>query len=412
MRFPTSEQLDGSDAMNPDPDYSAAYVVLKTDSASLSGHGMTFTIGRGNEICIAGIRSLAELLVGSTVESLMSEPVALYRKLTGDSQLRWVGPEKGVIHLAAAAVINAVWDLWARQQGKPVWQVVCDMSPEQIVACIDFRYLTDAITPVQAVEVLAKQAAGRGERIAELRDVGYPSYTTSAGWLGYSDEDLRSKCADLRNRGWSHFKIKVGRDLEDDIRRCRVLRQEMGDDAFMMIDANQVWDVPQAIEWIQQLAEFRPWFVEEPTSPDDVLGHAAISKAVAPIRIATGEMCQNRVMFKQFMQAGAMQVCQLDSCRLGGVNEVLAVMLLAARFDIPVCPHAGGVGLCEYVQHLSIIDYVCVSGSLEGRITEYADHLHEHMVTPLAMKNGRYVPPDAAGYSVEFNEHALKTFVA
>lgn len=410
LRFPTSEQLDGSDAMNPDPDYSAAYIVLNTDSAELSGHGMTFTIGRGNELCIAGIRSLAALICGESVASLMSEPVVLYRKLTGDSQLRWVGPEKGVIHLAAAAVINAVWDLWARMQGKPVWQLVCEMSPEQIVSCIDFRYMTDAVTPAQAVELLSRHVDSRQERIAHLRDAGYPSYTTSAGWLGYSDEALRAKCADLKQRGWSHFKIKVGRDIDDDIRRCRVLREEMGDAAHMMMDANQVWDVPQAIEWIGQLSQFNPWFVEEPTSPDDAMGQAAIARAVAPIRIASGECCQNRVMFKQFMQSGGMQVCQLDSCRLGGVNEVLAVMLLAARFDIPVCPHAGGVGLCEYVQHLSVIDYVCVSAKLEGRITEYSDHLHEHMVTPLRMKNGRYIPPDEPGYSVEFTESAINQY--
>lgn len=411
VRFPTSQHLDGSDAMNPDPDYSAAYVVLHTDSKDRSGYGMTFTIGRGNEICVAGIRSLATLLVGSTVESLMAEPVTLYRKLTGDSQLRWVGPEKGVIHLAAAAVINAVWDLLARIQNKPVWQVICDMSPEQFAACVDFRYLTDALTPGQAVELLNRHKSTRVQRIEELRDVGYPSYTTSAGWLGYSDEALKQKCADLKDRGWKHFKIKVGRDLEDDRRRCSVLRREMGDDAHMMIDANQVWDVPQAIEWIRELAPFNPWFVEEPTSPDDILGHRAIAEAVSPIRIATGEMCHNRIMFKQFMQSGALQVCQLDCCRLGGVNEVMAVLLLAERFRIPVCPHAGGVGLCEYVQHASIVDYVCVSASMEDRVTEYSDHLHEHVCDPVLMKHGRYMPPQAAGYSVQFTEAALQQFV-
>ncbi|MCP4785930.1 MAG: L-fuconate dehydratase [Fuerstiella sp.] len=410
IRFPTSQELDGSDAMNPDPDYSAAYVVLKTDSDHLNGYGMTFTIGRGNELCVAGIQSLARLLVGVTVESLMAEPVTLYRKLTGDSQLRWVGPEKGVVHLAAAAVINAVWDLWARIHGKPVWQIVCEMSPQEFVGCIDFRYLTDAITPTQAIELMTQVQADKAERLATVTQQGYPSYTTSAGWLGYSDEALKQKCEGLRERGWSHFKIKVGRDLDDDIRRCRVMRQEMGDEAFMMIDANQVWDVPQAIEWIGQLAEFRPWFVEEPTSPDDILGHAAIADAVSPIRVATGEMCHNRVMFKQFLQSGGMQVCQLDSCRLGGVNEVLAVLLLAARYNVPVCPHAGGVGLCEYVQHLSIIDYVCVSADMEGRITEYSDHLHEYMVTPVRMQNGRYMPPTDAGYSVEFTPDALNRF--
>jgi L-fuconate dehydratase len=410
LRFPTSQHLDGSDAMNPDPDYSAAYVVLKTDSTEFTGYGMTFTIGRGNELCVAAIRSLSKLLIGQSVQSLMAEPVTLYRRLTGDSQLRWVGPEKGVIHLAAAAVINAVWDLWARMQGKPVWQVICDMSPEQLVSCVDFRYLTDALTSSQAVELLNRFSATKRERIDELQSVGYPSYTTSAGWLGYSDEALREKCADLKARGWSHFKIKVGRDMNDDLRRCGVLRREMGESAHMMIDANQVWDVPQAIEWIRHLAAFNPWFVEEPTSPDDILGHRAIAQAIAPIRVATGEMCHNRIMFKQFMQSQALQVCQLDCCRLGGVNEVLAVLLLAARFNIPVCPHAGGVGLCEYVQHASIVDYVCVSATMEGRVTEYSDHLHEHVCDPVEMRHGRYMPPKAPGYSVKFNDAAISGY--
>jgi L-fuconate dehydratase len=360
---------------------------------------------------VAAIRALSRLLINQPLEGLMREPVVLYRKLTGDSQLRWVGPEKGVIHLAAAAVINAVWDLWARLHGKPVWQLICEMSPEQLISCIDFRYMTDAVTPGQALELLSPCAAGRERRIEELRNGGYPSYTTSAGWLGYSDEALREKCADLRARGWTHFKIKVGRDLEDDLRRCAVLRREMGDEAFMMIDANQVWDVPQAIEWIRQLAPFRPWFVEEPTSPDDILGHRAIAEAIAPIRVATGEMCHNRVMFKQFMQSGGMQVCQVDCCRPGGVNEVLAVLLLAARYRIPVCPHAGGVGLCEYVQHVGVVDYVCVTGTMENRVIEYSDHLHEHVCDPVVMKNGRYMPPEAPGYSVKFTEAALSGYV-
>lgn len=371
---------------------------------------MTFTIGRGNELCVAAIRTLAGLLLNQTVDSLMREPLALYRKLTGDSQLRWVGPEKGIIHLAAAAVINAVWDLQARILSKPVWRLIADMSPEQFTSCVDFRYLTDALTPAQAIELLQPLAPGREHRIEQLQDNGYPSYTTSAGWLGYSDDALRQKCADLKTRGWSHFKIKVGRDLSDDLRRCRVLRQEMGDSARMMIDANQVWDVPQAIEWIRQLAPFQPWFVEEPTSPDDILGHKAIAEAIAPIRVATGEMCHNRIMFKQFMQCGGLQVCQLDCCRLGGVNEVLAVLLLAKRFGIPVCPHAGGVGLCEYVQHASIVDFVCVSGSMTDRVAEYSDHLHEHVCDPVVMRNGRYMPPAAPGYSVQFTESALTEF--
>ena len=410
LRFPTSEHLDGSDAMNPDPDYSAAYCILRTNAAGMCGYGMTFTIGRGNELCVAAIHSLASLLVGQPLEALMRRPVDLYRRLTADSQLRWVGPEKGVIHLAAAAVINAVWDLWARAREKPVWRLVGEMSPEEFVAAVDFRYLADALTEPQALELLRARLPGKPDRIARLVDSGYPSYTTSAGWLGYSDEALRAKCRDLKARGWSHFKIKVGRDLEDDLRRCRVLRDEMGPEARMMIDANQVWDVPEAIEWIGKLAEFDPWFVEEPTHPDDILGHLAIARAIAPIRVATGEMCHNRIMFKQFMQSGALQVCQLDSCRLGGVNEVMAVLLLAERFSIPVCPHAGGVGLCEYVQHISMIDYVCVSGTLDGRVAEYSDHLHEHLHDPVVMRAGCYMPPEMPGYGVRFTDAAIEHF--
>ena len=410
LRFPTSEHLDGSDAMNPDPDYSAAYCILRTNAAGMCGYGMTFTIGRGNELCVAAIHSLASLLVGQPLEALMRRPVDLYRRLTADSQLRWVGPEKGVIHLAAAAVINAVWDLWARAREKPVWRLVGEMSPEEFVASVDFRYLADALTEPQALELLRARLPGKPDRIAHLVDSGYPSYTTSAGWLGYSDEALRAKCRDLKARGWSHFKIKVGRDLEDDLRRCRVLRDEMGPEARMMIDANQVWDVPEAIEWVGALAKFDPWFVEEPTHPDDILGHLAIARAIAPIRVATGEMCHNRIMFKQFMQSGALQVCQLDSCRLGGVNEVMAVLLLAERFSIPVCPHAGGVGLCEYVQHISMIDYVCVSGTLDGRVAEYSDHLHEHLHDPVVMRAGCYMPPEMPGYGVRFTDAAIEHF--
>lgn len=410
LRFPTSDHLDGSDAMNPDPDYSAACIVLKTSSSEHTGHGMTFTIGRGNELCVAGIRSLAELLVGSTVESLMADPVTVYRRITGDSQLRWTGPEKGVIHMAAAAVINAVWDVWCQINERPLWRLIAEMTPEQFVASVDFRYLTQCLNQSQATEILRSRESGKQERIEQLLDSGFPSYTTSAGWLGYSDEELRGKCADLMDRGWNHFKIKVGRDLDDDLRRCRILRAALGPEARMMVDANQVWEVSEAIEWIQQLKEYDLWFVEEPTSPDDILGHAEIAKAVAPIRIATGEVCHNRIMFRQFMESGGMQVCQLDSCRIGGVNEVLAVMLLAQRFGIPVCPHAGGVGLCEYVQHLAMIDYICVSGTLENRIAEYSDHLHEQLRDPVTMKNGRYMPPQNPGYSVEFLDSAINQF--
>ena len=411
IRFPTSRSLDGSDAMNPDPDYSAAYVVLKTDHPDgHAGHGMTFTIGRGNDLCVRAIEAMRHLVVGRTLEEFTSDMGRFWRHVTSDSQLRWIGPEKGVIHLATAAVVNAVWDLWAKVAGKPLWQLLCDMSPEEVVRCIDFRYITDALTPSEAIELLRKLEPTKAARIAEMQQDGYPSYTTSAGWLGYDDDKLRRLCRDLSARGWTHFKIKVGRDLQDDIRRCRIIREEIGWDRRLMMDANQVWDVSQAIAWMKQLAEFKPWFIEEPTSPDDVLGHAAIAKAIAPIQVATGEHCQNRVLFKQFLQAHAIGVLQIDSCRIGGVNEILSVLLMAAKFGIPVCPHAGGVGLCEYVQHLALFDYIAVSGSLENRLCEYADHLHEHFVNPLVMQHGHYMPPTAPGYSITMKPESLAEF--
>ena len=411
IRFPTSRMLDGSDAMNPDPDYSAAYVILHTDRPDhAAGHGMTFTIGRGNDLCVAAIEALAPLVVGRTLESFTADMAGFWRHITGDSQLRWVGPDKGVIHLATAAVVNAVWDLWAKIEGKPLWQLVADLTPEQLVACLDFRYLTDVLTPAEALQILKKIEPTKKARIAELQRNGYPAYTTSAGWLGYDDDKLRRLCRDCLKQGWNVFKIKVGRDLNDDIRRCRIIREEIGWDRRLMVDANQVWEVPQAIEWMKSLAEFKPWFIEEPTSPDDILGHLAIAKAVAPIQVATGEHCANRIMFKQFLQSGAIGVCQIDSCRLGGVNEVLTVLLLAAKFGIPVCPHAGGVGLCEYVQHLAMIDYICVSGSLENRLCEFAGHLHEHFEDPVVMRNGHYMPPAAPGYSITMKPESLKEY--
>ena len=411
VRFPTSQTLDGSDAMNPDPDYSAAYVVLHTDRADgLAGHGMTFTIGRGNEVCCLAIKALAPLVVGRTLESFTADMAGFWRHITSDSQLRWIGPEKGAIHLATAAVVNAVWDLWAKVAGKPLWRLIADLTPEQFVGCVDFRYLTDVLTPDDAVQMLKRLEPTKAERIALLERDGYPAYTTSAGWLGYDDDKLRQLCRDCLAQGWNVFKIKVGRDLDDDIRRCRILREEIGWDRRLMMDANQVWDVPQAIEWMRALAEFKPWFIEEPTFPDDVLGHAAIARAVAPIQVATGEHCANRIMFKQFLQAQAIGVCQIDSCRIGGVNEVLAVLLLAAKFGVPVCPHAGGVGLCEYVQYLAMIDFICVSGSLEDRLCEYAGHLHEHFLDPVTMRDGHYLPPTAPGYSITMKPESLAEY--
>jgi len=411
IRFPTSSTLDGSDAMNTDPDYSAAYVILKTNKVGLEGHGLTFTIGRGNELCVAAIRALSYLIIGQSLESISSDLAGFWRKLTrGDSQLRWVGPEKGVIHLATAAIVNAVWDLFAKVEDKPLWRLVADFTPEQLVSCIDFTYITDAITPQQALALLKKQEATKQNRIDYLLQNGYPAYTTSAGWLGYDDEKIRRRCRTALDQGWTHLKIKVGANLEDDLRRAALIREEIGDNIRLMMDANQVWDVGEAILNIKALSKYNPWWIEEPTSPDDVLGHSAIAKAVHPIKIATGEHCQNRILFKQLMQAKAIDFCQIDSCRLGGVNEILAVLLMAAKFNIPVCPHAGGVGLCEYVQHLAMIDFICISGSMENRIIEYVDHLHEHFVDPVVIKNGAYMPPKSPGYSIEMKAASLRSY--
>ena len=411
IRFPTSRALDGSDAMNADPDYSATYVVLHTDAPDgIEGHGLTFTIGRGNELCVAAVDALAPLVIGLGLDEIAANMGAFWQRIVGDSQLRWVGPEKGVIHLATAAVVNAVWDLWAKVEGKPLWKLLCDMTPEEIVRCVDFRYITDALTPDEALGILRRLHRTRPERERVLDDSGYPAYTTSAGWLGYPDEKIRRLCREGIAGGWSHFKIKVGRDLGDDLRRAALIREEIGPDRKLMVDANQVWDVDEAIVSMRELAQFDPWWIEEPTSPDDVLGHATIARAIAPIGVATGEHCQNRIIFKQLMQAKAIAFCQIDACRLGGVNEVIAVLLLAAKFGVPVCPHAGGVGLCEYVQHLSMFDYVCVTGSLENRIIEYVDHLHEHFLDPVVIRDGRYMPPTAPGYSITMRPESLRDY--
>jgi L-fuconate dehydratase len=398
LRFPTSRTNDGTDAMHPDPDYSAAYVILSTD-AGIEGHGFTFTIGRGNELCVEAIRALGRLVVGRSLAGIRDNPAAFWRELASDSQLRWLGPEKGVIHLAMAAVVNAVWDLWAKVERKPVWKLLADMTPRDIVRCIDFRYITDALTPDEAEALLERAAAGKADREATLIGAGYPAYTTSAGWLGYSDDKVRDLCRRAVADGWRHFKVKVGASLDDDAHRLALVREEIGPGARLMIDANQAWDVGQAIDWVHALSRFDLWWIEEPTSPDDVLGHAAIARAVAPVGVATGEHCANRVLFKQLLQARAIQFCQIDSCRLGGVNENLAVILMAAKFGVPVCPHAGGVGLCELVQHLSMFDYLCVSGRMDDRVTEFVDHLHEHFETPVVIRGARYLAPAAPGYS-------------
>lgn len=397
--------------MNPDPDYSAAYVILETDGDH-EGHGLTFTLGRGNELCVAAIESLAPRVVGYSLEEIVSDMGAFWRHVTGDSQLRWVGPDKGVIHLATGAVVNAVWDLWARHEEKPVWQLVNEMTSEQIIRCIDFRYLTNALTQQEAHDILEKTRDGRNERLQLLLARGYPAYTTSAGWLGYSDDKLRGLCREAVDAGWTHLKLKVGRDLEDDVRRLRTVREVVGDKITLMVDANQVWEPAEAVEWMKSLAEFDLWFLEEPTSPDDILGHRQVREGIHPVKVATGECCQNRIIFKQFLQADAIDVVQIDATRVGGLNENLAIMLMAAKFGKPICPHAGGVGLCEYVQHLSMIDYLCISGSWEGKVAEYVDHLHEHFVTPCILKNGRYQAPMDPGFSIEMKPETLARFPA
>jgi len=411
VRFPTSRSGAGSDAMNPDPDYSAAYVALETDDpGGLAGHGLTFTIGRGTEVCVAAIEALAPHVVGATVEELVADLGGMWRRLVTDSQLRWLGPEKGVIHLATAAIVNAVWDLYAKLEQKPLWKLLADMTPEQVVACIDFRYIEDALTEEEALAILHRNESTKAEREQKLLADGFPAYTTSAGWLGYPEETLTDRAREAVAAGFTHLKLKVGGDAVSDLRRARLVREAIGPQLRLSLDANQAWGVEQAIEAIRGLAEVDPWWIEEPTSPDDVLGHKRIRDAVAPIRVATGEHVQNRVVFKQLLQLGAIDACQLDCCRLGGVNEVLAVVLLAAKFGVPVCPHAGGVGLCEYAQHVSMFDYVAVGASFDDRVCEFVDHLHEHFVDPVRVVGGRYVAPTTPGYSIEIRPESLSEF--
>jgi L-fuconate dehydratase len=410
LRFPTSLTLDGSDAMNPDPDYSAAYVVLDTNVPGLEGHGLTFTIGRGNEVVCAAIEALQHRVVGLALADIAADMGRFWRHVTGDSQLRWIGPDKGAMHLAVGAVVNAVWDLWARAEAKPLWRLVCDMSPKEFVRCIDFRYLTDCITEDESLELLQRLEPGKPARMAVLEREGYPCYTTSAGWLGYEDVKLRRLCREAIDQGFNHIKVKVGRDLADDIRRVAIVRDVIGPSRQLMIDANQVWEVGTAIDWVKQLAFARPWFIEEPTSPDDVEGYRKIRLGVQPVKVAGGEMCQNRILFKQFIMRDAIDVIQIDACRIGGVNEILAVLLMAAKYGVPVCPHAGGVGLCEYVQHLAMIDFVCVAGTREGRVVEYVDHLHEHFEDPCDVRNAAYFPPRVPGFSVKMRPQTLEQY--
>ncbi|WP_350347060.1 enolase C-terminal domain-like protein [Agromyces sp. G08B096] len=411
IRFPTSLALDGSDAMNTDPDYSAAYLVIRTDAPDgLEGHAFVFTIGRGNDVQVAALETLRGHLLGRDVDTLLADMGAASRLLTHDSQLRWLGPEKGVMHMAIGAAVNALWDLRAKRAGQPLWRHLASLSPEELVSLVDFRYLSDAITPDEALAIFRAAEPGRAERAARLEEIGYPAYTTSPGWLGYSDEKLDRLCREAVAEGFPQIKLKVGADLDDDRRRLAIARAAVGPDFPIAIDANQRWDVADAVAWVSALAEFDPAWIEEPTSPDDILGHAAIARGVAPVRVATGEHVQNRIVFKQLLQAGGMDVMQIDATRVGGVNENIANLLLAAKFGVPVCPHAGGVGLCEAVQHLSMFDYVAVSGTMDGRMIEYVDHLHEHFATPVVVERGRYLAPAAPGAGTEMLPDSIEAY--
>jgi L-fuconate dehydratase len=411
IRFPTSREFDGSDAMNPDPDYSAAYVILRTDAGDgLEGHAFTFTIGRGNDVQATAISALRHHVVGLSVEAVCADPGSVCRALTGDSQLRWLGPEKGVMHMAIGAVVNAVWDLTAKRAGQPVWRLLADAEPGWLADQVDFRYIEDALTREEAVELLRRGKDGAPERAARLLAHGYPAYTTSPGWLGYSDEKLARLARQAVADGFTQIKLKVGADLADDLRRLRTARAAVGPDVRIAVDANQRWNVAEAVEWTNALAEYAPYWIEEPTSPDDILGHAAVRKGVAPVKVATGEHVHNRVVFKQLLQAGAIDVLQIDAARVGGVNENLAILLLAAKFGVPVCPHAGGVGLCELVRHLSMFDFVALTGTTEDRVIEYVDHLHEHFVDPVAVADGRYVAPTAPGFSSQMHAASIAAY--
>ena len=407
LRFPTSDHLDGSDAMNPDPDYSAAYVIIETDQSSLKGHSFAFTLGRGNDLCCNAIKALQHLVIGLDLNWIRDNQSAFSRRMTSDSQLRWVGPEKGIIHMASGAIINAVWDILSKLDNKPLWQLVSDMNADQISNAIDFRHITDFLNQDEAFEILKSHQRTKLDRVSILENEGYPCYVTSAGWLGYSDKKLQRLCLEAKDNGFEYVKLKVGKDLKDDMRRLEIARTTLGPDIKIMIDANQVWEVGQAIKWMKSLAEFDPYFIEEPTSPDDIIGHKKIKDAIYPIKVATGEAVQNRVIFKQLISENAIDIVQVDACRMGGLNEVLAVQLMASKQGLPVWPHAGGVGLCEYSQHLAMIDYLCISGRRDEQVIEYVDHLHEHFLNPCQIKNAAYMLPKESGFSVEMKPSTL-----
>ena len=408
LRFPTSDHLDGSDAMNPDPDYSAAYVIIETDDGSLKGHSFAFTLGRGNDLCCKAIKALKHLVIGLDINWIEENQSVFSRIMTSDTQLRWVGPEKGIIHMASGAIINAVWDIIAKSKKKPVWQLLSDMNPKQIAGCIDFRHITDFLNEDEAISILNTHHKNKSTRVSILEREGYPCYVTSAGWLGYSDEKLKRLCLEAKAKGFEYVKLKVGKNLKDDMRRLDIARTTLGSDIKIMIDANQVWEVDQAIKWMKSLAEFNPYFIEEPTSPDDIIGHKKIKEAIYPIKVATGEAVQNRIIFKQLISENAIDIVQVDACRMGGLNEVLAVQLMASKNNLPVWPHAGGVGLCEYSQHLAMIDYLCISGRKSEQVIEYVDHLHEHFLNPCTINNAAYMLPKESGFSIEMKSDTLK----
>ena len=410
VRFPATSRRDDLLTTAKNSNYSAAYVTLHTSNPDLKGYGLTFTVGRANELCVAAINALKPLVIDKDLSELTEHMGEFWQQITGDCQLRSFDLDKNIMHLSTAAVVNAVWDLWARRDNKPLWRLIVDMSPAELIRCLDFSYITDAITPDEALDILRNNAMTKAKRMVHLLEKGYPAYTVSAGCLTYSEDKLREQCQQAVAAGWQHLKFKVGADLEKDIARLQIAREILGHDRHLMVDAGQQWGVDQAIKWMQKLAPFNPWWIEEPTSPDDILGHARIREAIKPIKVATGEHCHNRIMFKQLLQAGAIDFCQIDSCRLGGVNEILVVLLMAAKFNVPVCPHAGGIGLSEYVQHLAMVDYIYISGSLENRVLEYVDHLHEHFESPVIVKNGHYQVPTKPGYSIEMKESSLKQY--
>ena len=410
LRFPTSENLDGSDAMNPDPDYSAAYLILKSDD-NLCGNGFAFTIGRGNDLCCKAIEALAPNILGVELDWIKNNPAKFWRLVCSDTQLRWVGPEKGIIHMASSAIINAVWDLIAKKEGKPIWKLFADMKSEDLANIIDYRHLTDVLNKQEAIQILKQIESTKNNRIKNLNKEGYPSYVTSAGWLGYTDEKIKKLCIAASKKGFQHVKLKVGRNLKDDIRRISVVRETLGDEVKILLDANQVWEVDEAISWMRELSHFKPYFIEEPTSPDDIFGHKKIKDAIYPIKVATGEAVQNRIIFKQLIANGAIDIVQIDACRMGGVNEALAVQLIAKKYNLPVWPHAGGVGLCEYVQHLAMIDYICISGEKSENVIEYVDHLHEHFINPVKLINANYMPPSYPGFSIDLKPEVFKNYI-